>query len=66
MEFVEKCELPQAIVTINPDIFNDWIVPNYNLQNLFYPIVASCELKTLNKAVVCDNALDKLGGNIER
>ena len=66
MDFVKYCKLPQAIVTLNPDIFTDWIVPNYNLQSYFDPIVASWELKTLSKADLCDDALNKLKGQYER
>lgn len=63
-EFVTSCGLPQAIVTINPDIFDDWIVPNYNLGKYFNPIIASYELKTLSKAKICLEALKQFSTEI--
>ena len=64
-DFVLSYKLPQAIVTINPDIFHNWIVPNYNLGKYFYPIIVSYELKTLSKSKVCLEALNRLQNGIE-
>ena len=53
-------EMPQAIVTVNPDIFTDVIVPHYELTKLFDPIVASWQERELNKADLCDITLERL------
>ena len=63
---VQSCELPQAIVTINPDIFSQQVVPNYRLNKLFEAIVTSCEEKTLDKSDLCDIALQRLGDASDR
>ncbi|MGB1253346.1 MAG: hypothetical protein ACPG8W_22225 [Candidatus Promineifilaceae bacterium] len=43
-------KLKQAIVTINPDIFSDVVVPHYRLDTQFDVIVNSCDYGTLDKA----------------
>jgi FMN phosphatase YigB (HAD superfamily) len=66
MELSERCPLPQAIVTVNSDIFTHVVVPNYNLAARFPVIVTSWEEKTLRKADLCDVARAKLDGALER
>jgi hypothetical protein len=66
MKAVQSCELPQAIVTINPDIFSQCVVPNYRLDQLFEPIVTSWQERTLDKSDLCDKALQQLGGVLDR
>ncbi len=61
MKAVQSCGLPQAIVTINPDIFSKQVVPNYQLNQLVETIVTSWEEKTLAKSDLCDIALRRLG-----
>lgn len=61
MRLVQQQTVPQAIVTINPDIFSDVVVPAYGLSDQFNIIVASSEQKTLSKADLCDVALGRLG-----
>jgi len=56
--------IPQAIVTVNPDIFTEVIVPHYTLTKSFDPIVTSWQEKELNKADLCDITLERL--SIER
>jgi FMN phosphatase YigB (HAD superfamily) len=55
--------LPQAIVTVNPDAFSDWIVPAYGLARLFAPIVTSAELGSLDKGAMGLRALEQLEGD---
>jgi len=52
--------LPQAIVTVNPDIFGDLIVPHYGLSDIFDEIVMSWVEQTDDKPVLCDVALSRL------
>jgi FMN phosphatase YigB (HAD superfamily) len=54
--------LRQAIVTVNADLFNQYVVPNYSLDNVFDAIVTSWEEHTLAKARLCEIALERLGG----
>jgi FMN phosphatase YigB (HAD superfamily) len=53
--------LPQALVTVNPDLFRTLIVPNYGLTDHFDAIVVSAEAGTENKAELCDVARKQLG-----
>jgi FMN phosphatase YigB (HAD superfamily) len=53
--------LPQAIVTVNPDLFRDLIVPNYQLDSTFDVIVISAEEGTNDKADLCEVAAAQLG-----
>jgi beta-phosphoglucomutase-like phosphatase (HAD superfamily) len=53
--------LPQAVVTVNPHEFRDWIVPNYALSDHFDAIVVSAEEGTESKADLCDVAMRLLG-----
>lgn len=66
LNFAKQFKLPQAIVTVNPDAFSDWVVPNYRLDRLFPVIVTSWQEQTLSKAEICDVAIERLGGGIER
>jgi FMN phosphatase YigB (HAD superfamily) len=53
--------LPQALVTVNPHEFRDWIVPNYRLSDHFDAIVVSAEQGCESKADLCDAAVKLLG-----
>jgi phosphoglycolate phosphatase-like HAD superfamily hydrolase len=53
---------PQAIVTVNPDLFTRFVVPNYELDSVFDTIVTSWQEGTEDKAVLCEIALERLGG----
>jgi hypothetical protein len=66
MKAVRPCALPQAIVTINPDMFSDCVIPNYQLDKMFETIVTSWEEGTLDKSDLCDIALARLDGVAER
>jgi FMN phosphatase YigB (HAD superfamily) len=52
----------QAIVTVNSDGFSRFVVPNYALGSTFDTIVTSWEARTLDKARLCEIALERLGG----
>ena len=59
-----QCSLPQAIVTVNPDVFTRFVVPNYQLDALFPVIVTSWQEHTLDKAELCARALARLDGTV--
>ena len=58
--------VPQALVTVNPDLFADYIVPGYHLDNVFDIIVMSFVEGTDDKPTLCQIALDRLGFSGER
>jgi phosphoglycolate phosphatase-like HAD superfamily hydrolase len=62
----QRCALPQAVVTINPDIFSTVIVPAYDLDARFQPIVTSWEERTRSKADICDIAIERFDQVYER
>src|SRR5262245_53345594 len=41
--------LPQALVTVNPDLFEEWIVPDHRLRDVFDVIVMSYAERTTDK-----------------
>jgi beta-phosphoglucomutase-like phosphatase (HAD superfamily) len=55
--------MPQAIVTVNPDLFTRFVVPNYALDSVFDTIVTSWQEGTEDKAELCQIALGRLGGS---
>lgn len=57
---------PQALVTVNPDLFGDWIVPGYGLATMFDTIVVSYAERTSSKTELCTIALDRLGFSGDR
>jgi FMN phosphatase YigB (HAD superfamily) len=54
--------LPQAIVTLNPDLFTRFVVPNYALDSVFDVIVTSWQEHTRDKVRLCEIAVERLGG----
>lgn len=56
--------LPQALVTINPDGFSEFVVPHYRLHEVFDRIVSSWEERTLDKGEMGLTALARLGGSL--
>ncbi|PCJ21000.1 MAG: hypothetical protein COA96_15395 [SAR86 cluster bacterium] len=58
---VKELNFPQAIVTVNPDLFSSVVEEEYSLQSYFDTIVTSWEQKTLDKSVLCDKAMSMLG-----
>jgi hypothetical protein len=53
--------LLQALVTVNPDLFTDHIVPVHDLTAVFDVIVVSSAEGTDDKSGLCDRALTRLG-----
>jgi hypothetical protein len=51
----------QAIVTVNPDLFAEFVVPAYDLSSTFDTIVMSFAEMTVDKSALCRIALDRLG-----
>jgi FMN phosphatase YigB (HAD superfamily) len=51
---------PQAIVTVNPDLFADLVVPAYDLARTFDVVVTSFSERTDDKVALCEIALDRL------
>jgi hypothetical protein len=61
MAFIEECAAPQAIVTVNPDIFTNVVVPEYQLDRRVDLIVTSWQQGTEEKSALCGCAIDQLG-----
>jgi FMN phosphatase YigB (HAD superfamily) len=53
--------LPQALVTVNPDLFADYVVGEHDLAAVFDVVVMSWAEQTAHKPALCDTALDRLG-----
>ena len=53
--------LPQALVTVNPDLVADYVVPTHRLASVFDAIVMSFAEGTGDKPALCRIALDRLG-----
>lgn len=66
MNFARATALPQAIVTVNPDVFSFIIAPHYHLAATFPVLVTSWEEKTLSKVDMGDKALALLGDKVPR
>ena len=58
--------LPQALVTVNPDLFIERVARRYGLDEYFDTIVVSCSEGTDDKTTLCEVALDRLGFDGER
>ena len=65
MEAARRCRLPQAIVTVNPDVFTNFVVPHYRLDDLFPVIVASWQEGAVDKTGLCALALERFKGTFE-
>lgn len=66
MDYARSCPLPQAIVTVNPDIFSYVVAPHYQLLETFPILVTSWEELSLSKVDMGDKALSLLDSSIER
>lgn len=53
---------PQALVTVNPDVFSDVVVTHYQLSAIFDVIVTAWQEAVVDKGDLCMRALDRLGG----
>jgi FMN phosphatase YigB (HAD superfamily) len=61
LDAARASSLPQAIVTVNPDLFTRFIVPFHHLDELFPVIVTSWEEGTVDKAKLCSVAVERMG-----
>ena len=59
LRVVQACPLPQAVVTVNPQLFSELIVPRYPIFERFEFIVTSWEEGSLDKAELCSVALSR-------
>ena len=60
LRVVEACRLPQVLVTVNPPLFSEPLVPQYAVFKRFEMIVTSWEERVLDKAELCAVALSRL------
>jgi len=58
--FYKARHLPQAIVTVNPDLWTETIVPLYAFDKTADVIVSSWEEGTIDKGILCGLALERL------
>jgi phosphoglycolate phosphatase-like HAD superfamily hydrolase len=58
---VRERRLPQALVTVNPDLFVERVAKQYDLASHFDAVVVSAVEGTADKTALCDVALDRLG-----
>ena len=63
--FFRAHHLPQAIVTVNPDLFSEVIVPLHRLDEPADAIVTSWEEGTSDKARLAEIAIERLGLDYE-
>lgn len=59
--FFRARHLPQAIVTVNPDLFSEIIAPFYRFDDHCDAIVTSWEERTDDKCILNRIAIDRLG-----
>ena len=57
---------PQALVTVNPDLFVERVARRYGLCEHFDTVVVSSTEGTDDKTTLCELALDRLGFGAER
>jgi len=53
--------LPQAVVTVNPDMFGTRIIGAHRLHDVFDAVVVSADEGTDDKVTLCEIALHRLG-----
>lgn len=54
-------DLPQALVTVNPDVFRELVMANHPIDDVFDVVVISAEEGTESKTELCRRALTRLG-----
>ena len=59
--FFRARHLPQAIVTVNPALFSETIVPGFGFAEVTETIVVSAEEGTVDKGELCARALLRMG-----
>jgi beta-phosphoglucomutase-like phosphatase (HAD superfamily) len=65
MELVERTSLPQALVTVNSDVFTEVVAPHYALARRFDPIVTSWQEGFSDKGLLCEIARLRLDSNLK-
>ena len=58
--FFRDHPLPHALVTVNPTLFSEVIVPSFAFEEVTDAIVVSGEEKTIDKGELCSRALERL------
>jgi hypothetical protein len=58
--FFRACHRPQAIVTVNPTLFSETIVPGCAFEEVTDTIVVSGEENTIDKGELCQRALERM------
>ncbi|HWD67256.1 MAG TPA: hypothetical protein VG227_04775 [Caulobacteraceae bacterium] len=66
MMLAEARAAPQAIVTVNCDIFSEVVVPAFDLHRTFSHIVTSWQEGTVDKAELCEIARLRLDPSLPR
>jgi phosphoglycolate phosphatase-like HAD superfamily hydrolase len=56
VRLVERTSLPQALVTVNSDIFTEVVAPHYDLSRRFELIVTSWQERLSDKGLLCEIA----------
>ena len=59
-DFFKARHLPQAIVTVNPDLWSHVIVPLHGFAEATDVIVSSWEEQTIDKGILCRLALERM------
>jgi beta-phosphoglucomutase-like phosphatase (HAD superfamily) len=63
-ELIARAPVPQALVTVNPDIFSEVVAPAYGLAGMFATIVTSWEEGVADKAALAAAAMRRLGADL--
>ena len=58
--YAQRCRT-QALVTVNPQLFLDYVVPPHSLAAVFDVIILSATEQYANKVELCEEALARLG-----
>ncbi len=59
-QVTKERRLPQALVTVNPDLFAEYVVPQHELAAVFDAIVVSSIEGTADKTELCMRAIERL------
>ena len=63
--FFQRRHRPQAVVTVNPDLWSEVIVPLHGFDETADALVTSWEERTVDKGVLCSIALERLSLDCE-
>jgi FMN phosphatase YigB (HAD superfamily) len=65
-QVAKERRLPQALVTVNPDLFVAYVVGEHGLASVFDAIVVSSVEGTTDKTELCARAIERLGFDGDR